>query len=79
MMDATWSLKQKAYFPTQKEVDNWMFKPNNDQEALAAETEAHFASAFARLATMNGLSKNDIHQLFPAVLRILKSKSEWAK
>lgn len=33
----------------------------------------------AKVAEKQGLNANDMHALFPAVLRMLKSKSEWAK
>lgn len=44
-----------------------------------AKAECELADAMANVAEVNGLSVNDLQHLFPAVLRMLKSNSPWAK
>jgi hypothetical protein len=53
-------------------VKSWGFDENDSDEAL-------LANQLAIVAEKNGLSTNDFHHIFPVILRILKSKSEWAK
>ena len=62
---------QKVY-PTNWMVKNWLFQEDEKDE----ETLAH---AMAIVAEKNGMSSNDLHHLFPAVLRMLKSDIDWAK
>lgn len=53
-------------------VKNWLF--TEDEHA-----EATLAQAMAVVAEKNGMNANDLSHLFPALLRTLKSKSEWAQ
>lgn len=59
-------------FPTNEHVKNWVFQENE-------EDEAHLCEFMARVGAKNGLNQNDFMKLFPGVLRMLKSNSEWAK
>lgn len=40
--------------------------------------EAELANAIAKVADNNGLTHSDMHHVFPVILRILRSDSEWA-
>ena len=51
----------------------------NASGSSAAELEANLADAVARVAEHNGLSVNDVMHVFPYILRMLKSNSEWAR
>lgn len=65
-------LKDDTYiYPNHPMVENWRFK--KDQEV-----EAEFCNSMAELAEKNGISTNDFMHLFSAVLRMLKSESQWA-
>jgi len=44
-----------------------------------AEMEANLLDAIAHVGSANGLTANDYNHLFPAILRMLKSNSAWAK
>jgi hypothetical protein len=70
-----------AYAPEHQYVKSWIFPfdPNRPREEYMAEREANLADAVARVAADNGLSSNDVQYLFPAILRMLKSTSKWAK
>lgn len=75
-----WDNKRKAYFPTHRMVQNWMFKPESyTHDSESAEKEANLADALAYVAEDNGLTVNDLQHLFPAILRMLKSNSAWTK
>ena len=43
------------------------------------ELECHLLDALARVADKNNIDINHLNHLFPAILRMLKSDSEWAK
>jgi hypothetical protein len=58
--------------PTHPNIRHWAFPEEHKDEAKLAD-------AMAELAYNNGLSVNDLQHLFPAVLRMLKSNSDWAK
>ncbi len=62
-------------------VNNWAFpcNPADEKDEEYAGSESHLADAIARVAELNGLSNNDVMHIFPLVLRMLKSKSDWAK
>lgn len=64
--------KKDKIFPTNNLVRTWMF---NDSE----ESEALLANQIAVVAQKNGMNQNDLVHLIPAILRMLKSNSEWAK
>lgn len=61
----------REVYPAHNFVSNWLFK---DSE----EHEAELAHHIAVVAEKNGLSPNDLMHLFPAILRLLKSESEWS-
>ena len=59
-------------FPAHSLVNNWRFTEDEHSEASLA----HF---MAEVAEKNGISNNDIMHIYPLVLRMLKSKIDWAK
>ena len=59
-------------FPAHPMVKNWLF--TEDEHA-----EATLAHSIAEVAEKNGVSKNDLQHLFPAILRMLKSDIQWSK
>lgn len=65
-------------FPVHKMVSNWLFQ-DSSKDDLYNEQEANLANAMAEVAEANGMSANNLQHLFPAVLRMLKSNSNWAK
>ena len=67
--------------PNHPMVKSWLFDAEaNDYAAQdKALHEAELANAMANVAADNGMSANDLQHLFPAVLRMLKSNSNWAK
>lgn len=58
-------------FPAHPMAKNWLF--TEDEHA-----EATLANSLAVVAEKNGLSANDLHHLFPYILRMLRSDIEWA-
>lgn len=58
-------------FPAHPMVESWLF--TEDEHA-----EATLANSLAIVAEKNGLSANDLHHLFPYILRMLRSDIEWA-
>lgn len=58
--------------PIHDMVKNWGFLENEVEEA-------ELADAMAKVAEKNNLSNNDLHHLFPAILRMLKSNCSWTK
>ncbi|PSR54142.1 hypothetical protein AHMF7605_11735 [Adhaeribacter arboris] len=58
--------------PANKLVQNWLFNDNEEEEAV-------LANYLGVVAEKNGLSANVLSHLFPAILRMLKSNSEWAR
>ncbi len=67
-----WDKGIKQVFPSHPMVKNWLFTEDT-------EAEARLANALAEVAEKTGLSTNDLMHLFPAILRMLKSESEWVK
>lgn len=59
-------------YPAHSMVKNWLFTEDEHAEASLI----HF---MAIVAEKNGMSANDLHHLFPAVLRMLKSDINWSK
>lgn len=57
-------------FPTEPMIDNWLFTEDTIDQA-------ELANAMAKVAKRNGLDANDMHHLFPAVLRMLCDKTAW--
>lgn len=72
---------RNCYAPNHDFVKPWVFgfTEGNESDELRAIKEANLADAMARVAELNGLSRNDMQHLFPAVLRMLKSQSDWTK
>lgn len=62
---------QVEIFPKHKFANNWLFSLEDEEEASLA----HFVAV---VGEKNGMTNNDVFQIFPAILRILKSKSIWA-
>lgn len=58
-------------FPNHQFVNNWLFTEDEKEEAALAH---HIAT----VAEKNGMSSNEVYQLYPAILRMLKSKIEWS-
>lgn len=58
-------------FPAHPMVKSWLF--TEDEHA-----EATLANSLAIVAEKNGLSANDLHHLFPYILRMLRSDIPWA-
>jgi len=59
-------------YPAHSMVSNWLFGETEHDEAT-------LANYVALVAEKNGLTANDVQHLFPAILRMLKSDSNWAK
>jgi hypothetical protein len=68
-------------FPNHRFVKSWYFSANvkNEEECEIEELHAEFANAMAKLGEKLGLDTNDIRHMFPMVLRMMKSNSEWSK
>lgn len=58
--------------PAHPMVSNWVFSEEEAEEA----TLAHH---MAIVAKKSGMTANDLHNIFPAVLRMLKNNSNWSK
>ena len=59
-------------FPSHPMVEHWCFTQQTEDEALLAHQ-------MAVVAEKSGMTANDLQHIFPAVLRMLKNKSEWSK
>lgn len=59
-------------FPKHPMVKHWLFSEETEAEAMLAH---HVAV----VAEKGGISVNQLQHLFPAILRMLKNKSDWAK
>jgi len=59
-------------FPQHVFVKNWVFNEDEKEEAALA----HQISV---VAEKNGMSSNEVAHIYPAILRMLKSKIDWAK
>ena len=68
-----------CYSPNHYWVKNWVFPFDENTDEMLAIKEANLADAVSRVAEANGMNNNEVHQLFPAILRMLKSKSDWTK
>jgi hypothetical protein len=64
---------EQEVFPTHPMAKNWLFKGESSEE------EARLAQAVAVVAEKNGMDENKVRNLFPAILRMLKSTSDWSK
>ena len=62
----------REVFPAHPMVSNCVFTDNEEEEAT-------LLNSIAVVAEKNGLSRNDLSHLFPAILRMLKSDIEWSK
>ena len=63
---------ERKVYPSHKFVKNWLF---TDQE----HEEAALANSMAIVAEKNGMNSNDMHHIFPPILRMLKSNVDWSK
>ena len=63
---------EKEIFPTHDMVKSWLFKKDEEKEAILAQS-------IAEVAEKNGLSANEVSHIFPSVLRMLKSDIDWSK
>lgn len=76
-----------VYSPKHPSVKNCVFEynPSEDRKDTQyeseeqAEAEAELLDAMATVGALSGQNANDFQHLFPAVLRMLKSNSPWAK
>lgn len=67
-----WNKGEKEVYPAHKMVQNWLFTAETEDEAM-------LANQMAVIAEKSGMDANDLYKLFPAVLRMLKNDSIWAK
>ena len=58
--------------PTHEFVKNQVFNEDSIEEAK-------LANAIAAIAEKSGMLQNELNHIFPAILRMLKNNSEWAK
>ena len=59
--------------PTHADVSSWLFTGETEVE------EAKLANALAVLGEKTGLKPNHLIHIFPAILRMMKVKSDWSK
>ena len=52
-------------------VASWGFEDDEHQEAL-------LANAIAEVADKNGITANELHHIYPVILRMLRSDIYWA-
>jgi hypothetical protein len=62
----------REIYPTNRLVKNWMFRDGEEDEASLAQT-------LATVAEKNGITPTEMMSLFPFVLRMIKSNSDWSK
>jgi hypothetical protein len=62
---------EEIWSPENNLVSNWAFDETE-------KDEARLANFMAIVAQKNGISKNEMLNIYPMVLRMLKSKSLWA-
>lgn len=67
-----WDKGVLQIYPAHKMVQNWLFTEQTEEEAALAH---HMAV----VAEKSGMTANDLQHIFPAVLRMLKNDSDWAK
>ena len=78
----TWKKgKIEKFSPDHLMVRNAGFYPIEETEkaADAAAKEANLLDALAYVGQENGMTGGELLNLFPAILRMLKSNSDWAK
>lgn len=63
---------EQKVFPAHWMNNSWLFKEDE-------KDEASLAFFIAKVAEKNGMSANDIHHMFPYILRMLKSDIDWSK
>lgn len=51
---------------------NWVFKQNEFEEAVLVQ-------ALSSLGVKTGITANEFQYIFPIILRMMKSNSEWVK
>ncbi len=72
ILNLKWRRGIKEVFPVHPMVQHWMFTEDTEAEAMLAHQ-------MAVVAEKNGMTANDLQHIFPAVLRMLKNDSAWAK
>lgn len=72
VLNYTWKKGIKTVFPAHPMVSNWAFTEDTEDQAMLAH---HMAV----VAEKKGMNANDLHHIFPAVLRMLKDDSAWSK
>lgn len=72
ILNYNWRKGAMEVFPAHPMVRNWLFDENTEEEAV-------LANSLAAVAEKSGLTANDLQHLFPAILRMLKNNSTWAK
>jgi len=66
-----------CYSPNHPHCKSWVFPFTNEHEEYEAIREAELCQSMAEVGAMNGMDANDLNKLFPAVLRMLKSNSNY--
>lgn len=67
---------------TPKADNHFLFIPEDYDSAKIVERtelEANLLDAILRVSDHNSLNYSDVQRLFPAILRMLKSNSDWSK
>ena len=72
VLNYKWRKGVKEVYPAHDMVKNWLFTEDTEEEA-------NLANAMAIVAAKKGMNANDLQHLFPAVLRMLKNDTAWAK
>lgn len=71
ILNFKWDKGVKQVYPEHTMVRNWRFSQETEDEAV-------LANSIAVVAEKNGITINELHHIFPTILRILKSDIEWA-
>lgn len=64
-------VEERIIFPANELVNNWIFRDDTIDEA-------HLCHYIGVIVQKNGLYPDDLHALFPAILRMLHSEVDWA-
>jgi len=63
---------KQRFYPANKMARNWQFQEGE-------EDLAKLCNAMADILDANGMNANDLMNIFPLVLRMLKVNSQWSK
>jgi len=72
ILNFTYKQGVRTIHPGHQMVKNWAFDDSTEKEAVLANAMAH-------VAEKSGMTANDLQHIFPAVLRMLKNDTAWAK